>query len=433
MRRFLVLAVAAMIVAAGCTSGTSTKTSGTTPGTASTNTTTNSALAALAPGVTPTSVKIGVTYVDQESLKASGLTLNLGDYKGSYQALIDQINAQGGINGRKIQVNFVPINPVGTAPADAACLQLTEDQKVFVAVGFFLNDAVLCPVAQHSTAVIGGTQTPELQAQAKAPWFTTNPGSEVPVNVVRAFDKKDLLSGKLAVYAQVADQDILNNQILPELTKLGITPVAKGVEDAPAGDTAAIESGTQVIAQRFKAEGATKVLLVGPSSADWFLAMQNQPWQPQLLASDSTAVQAFLANAATTNTSLLKDAVEGSTYGPDSWVFTEPNMQACFKTEKAAGVTIPAPDPSDPNQKGYTGPEDACVNVALLKAILTKAGKDLNYATFQNAGYTLGTFDLPGDPNPRHFGPPPATDGNPTVFLSTWDPAKKVFVAETNS
>jgi hypothetical protein len=226
---------------------------------------------------------------------------------------------------------------------------------------------------------------------------------------------------------------LLNNQILPELKKLGIKPVATGVEDAPAGDTAAIESGTQVIAQRFKAEGATKVLLVGPSSADWFLAMQNQPWQPQLLASDSTGVQAFLSNASTTNTSLLTNAVEGSTYGPDSWVFTNPGMQACFKTIKAAGIAVPAPDPTNDNAKGYTGPEDACVNLTLLKAILEKAGKNLNYATFQNAGYTLGTFNLPGDPNPRHYGPPPATDGNPTVYLSVWDPSKKAFVAEKSS
>ncbi len=431
MRKYLVAVIAVAVLVTGCTSGNSnTNTSGSTP--ANSNTTLNSKEAAQAPGVTANTIKVGVTYVDQSSLKASGLTLNLGDYKNSYQALVDQINAQGGIDGRKIELTFAPINPIGTAPADAACLHLTEDVKVFVAVGFFLNNAVLCPVQLHDTAVIGGGQTPQLMAQASAPWFTTNPGSEVPVNVVKAFDQKKLLSGKFAVFAQIADQDLMNQQILPELTKLGLKPTATAVLGAPAGDTAAITSQTQVIAQRFKAEGVTKVLLVGPSSADWFLAMQDQSYQPQILASDSTGVQAFLSNASTHNTSLLKDSVEGSTYGPDSWVFSEPNMQACFKVEKAAGVSIPAPDPNDANQKGYTGPEDACVNVALLKAILLKAGKNLNYATFRQAGYTLGAVQIPGDPNPRHYGPPPATDGSPTVYLSTWDPAKKAYVANTN-
>jgi hypothetical protein len=288
---------------------------------------------------------------------------------------------------------------------------------------------VLCPVATHATAVIGGGQTPQLMAQAKAPWFTTNPGSEVPVNVVKVFDSKKLLTGKVGVYAQVADADLLNNQIMPELDKLGVKSV-KAVLDAPAGDTAAITSGTQTIAQRFKSEGVTKVLLVGPSSADWFLGMQDQTYQPQLLISDSTAVQAFLSNASTTNTSSLKGSIVGSAYGPDSWIFTEPKMQACFKTIKKAGISIPAPDPKDPNQKGYTGPEDACVNVALLKALLLKAGKNLNYATFRQAGYDLGPIVIPGDPTPRTYGPPPATDGSPTPHLAVWDPSTKTYVIQ---
>ena len=430
MRKPLVLAVAAMLFVAGCTSGnTNTATGGSTAPSASDAT--SSAEAAVAPGVTKDAIKVGVTYVDQKSLVASGLTLNLGDYKNSYQALIDQINASGGINGRKIELTFAPINPIGTAPADAACLHLTEDVKVFVVVGFFLNDAVLCPVQTHDTAVIGGGQTPQLMARAKAPWFTTNPGAEVPVNVIKAFNDKHLLSGKIGVFAQVADAGLLNDEIMPELQKLGVD-ATKAVLDAPAGDQAAITSGDQTIAQRFKSEGIDKVILVGPSAADWFLGMQGQSYQPQLLISDSTAVQAFLSNKSTHDTSLLKGAVQGGAYGPDSWIFTDPNMQACFKTEEKAGVAVPHPDPNDPNQKGYTGPEDACVNVALLKAILLKAGKDLNYATFRAAGYGLGQVTLPGDPAARTYGPPPATDGSPAAHLATWDEAKKAFVPESS-
>jgi len=431
MRKYLVLAFAAMFLVAGCTSGSSgTKAAGTsTTAGGSTNTTLNSAEASRAPGVTPTSLKIGVTYVDVSAVQASGLNLTLGDYQGSYQALINQINASGGIAGRKISVVFAPINPIGTAPADAACLKLTEDEKVFVAVGFFLNDAVLCPVSTHNTAVIGGAQSPALMAKATAPWFTTNAGEEVPVNVLKVMNQKKLLTGKVAVYAQVADQDLMNNAVLPELTKLGIKVTDKAVEDAPAGDTAAIQSGTQLIAQRFKAEGVTKVILVGPSSADWFLAMQDQTYQPQILATDTAGVNAFLSNSATHNTSLLKGAVQGGAYGSDSWVFSDAKMQACFAIIKKAGIAVPAPDPADANKKGYVGPEDACVNVTLLKAILEKAGKGLNYATFRQAGYTLGPILIPGDPVPRVYGPPPATDGNPTPFLSTWNPTTKAFVA----
>src|SRR5262249_43807825 len=155
-----------------------------------------------APGVTNDTIKIGVTYVDTAALEKSGLQLKLGDYKGAYQALADHINAQGGINGRKIQLVFAPIDPTNNTSAATQCLHLTEDENVFVTVGFFLNEAaVMCPLQTHDSAVIGGGQTPQLLEQAKAPWFTTVPGSEVPVAVVNAFHDKGLLTGKIAVFA----------------------------------------------------------------------------------------------------------------------------------------------------------------------------------------------------------------------------------------
>ncbi len=57
-----------------------------------------------APGVTDDTIKIGVTYVDTASLKAVGLNFDLGDYVATYQALVDDINAGGGINGRQLEV-----------------------------------------------------------------------------------------------------------------------------------------------------------------------------------------------------------------------------------------------------------------------------------------------------------------------------------------
>ncbi len=423
--------LALVLMLASCTSGGTTKaggTGGTTPATASAA---DAREASRAPGVTPDAIKVGVVYVDQKLLQESGIDLQLGDYQGSYEALIEQINASGGINGRQLQVVYAAVNPAGTAPADVACLHLVEDEKVFVAVGFFLNDAVLCPVATHDTAVIGGAQDPQLMAQATAPWFTTNAGSEVPVSVVKSFDRKHLLTGKIGVFAHSADADLVNNQIMPELDKLGVK-TDKAILDAPAGDTAAIDAGTQAIAQRFKADGVTKVLLVGPSSADWFLGMSDQPYQPQLLISDETAVQSFIANATTHDTSLLKGSVVGSALGQSTWVYDDPPLQACFKTLEKAGIAVPEPDANDPNQKGYTGPEDACVNVALLKALLTRAGRNLNYATFRRAGDTLGTFRLPGDPVPRVYGPYPASDGSPQPTLTTWDEATKSYVPESS-
>ena len=431
MRRYLIVAVAGLLLVAGCTSGSDDENVGayvTGGGGTASSTTLDPAEAAKAPGVTDTSVKIGVTYVDESAVKASGIDLRLGEYQKSYEVLVDQINKDGGINGRKLDLVFAPINPVGTAPAEEVCLELTEDDEVFAAVGFFLNDAVLCPVELHETAVIGGNQTADRLARAKAPWFTTTPGSEMPKQVVRAFDEHGDLDGKVAVFAAVGDQGLLEDEVLPLLDELGVDVVEKGVLDVPQGDQTATDAGTKVIAEKFEASGADTVLLVGQSSVAWPTAMQNGGYKPKLLFSDASSTQAFLANAATTDTSVMKGAVVGGPYGGDDRVYEEPKMQDCIGTLEDAGIEVPAPDPDDANEKGFTGPEEACVNVALLTAILEAAGKDLNYATFRQAGETLGEVDIPGDPSPRTYGPPPATDGSPKAYLSTFDASTNAFV-----
>ena len=153
-----------------------------------------------APGVTDDTIKIGVTYVDLEAIREI-VDLDQGDYEASYQALIDEINAAGGIHGRTIEPVFAPISPLGPAPAEEACVRLTEDEDVFVVVGYFQDDVVLCTVSDHATAVIGGTVTDARFEQAEAPWFTTEAGQDAELDAVRVMAEAGELDGNLGVFA----------------------------------------------------------------------------------------------------------------------------------------------------------------------------------------------------------------------------------------
>jgi hypothetical protein len=291
-------------------------------------------------------------------------------------------------------------------------------------VGFFLDDAVLCPVETHDTAVVGGTQTSERLDRAKAPWFTTDPGSELPKQVVRAFADKGVLEGKVALFAGAGDKAVIDG-VLSELDDLGVEPVDTAVltADNPADST--YEIG--VIAQRFESNGADSVLLVGASTFQWYQTLQGNPYRPRLLITDGPGLTAFTSSAATTDTSLLDGSIVGGTYGPEARSYDEPKMQECIDTLEKAGVNVPRPVPSHHILKRYIGPFDACTHVALLKALLQAAGKDLNYATFRNGGYNLGQVAIPGDPSPRTYGPPPATDGSPKTYLLEWNPSSKTL------
>ncbi len=88
----------------------------------------------------------------------------------------------------------------------------------------------------------------------------------------------------------------------------------------------------------------------------------------------------------------------------------------------------PSPTPfteedSDLWVAGFT----ACRNVVLLQALIEAAGEDLNYGSFA-AGADGLEVDVPVQPDPMTFGPPPAADGDPTAYLFDFDHDTREFV-----
>ena len=107
-------------------------------------------------GVTANTITVGIPYVDLAAVDQQfGLKINQGSYPDAYNALFQQINAAGGINGRKIVPVFVAVNPTGTAAAASSCTQLTEDKHVFVA---FSPLSPICYL-EHGTPTIGATSS----------------------------------------------------------------------------------------------------------------------------------------------------------------------------------------------------------------------------------------------------------------------------------
>ena len=62
-----------------------------------------------------------------------------------------------------------------------------------------------------------------------------------------------------------------------------------------------------------------------------------------------------------------------------------------------------------------------------MKALLEKAGKNLNYGTLATAIDGL-KVTVSGDPTPRVFGPN-ELDGNASAYLFNWDPTTKAYIA----
>ena len=422
MRKYLALTLVAALLLAACKS-TSSSSNG-----AAATVTTVPVTDTRAPGVTSDAIKVGIVYINLKPLE-SVIHLNQGDFAKAYQAIIDDINAKGGIHGRKLVPTMVSINPAVQTDADAACTKLTQDEKVFVAVGFFLADNVLCYVSTNQTATIGGAITPARLAQAKAPWYSTDAGENLEIAVVKAMAQAGKLDGKVAVLAESADQELLNDKIKPALAAAGIKPAQTAIMEAPTSDPTATMAEAQTISERLKAEGIQKLLLVGESAPGAYLqGLAKTTFRPQLFITDLNGLAAYTGSK-TNDFSVLKDAISGGPFGPpDARLALGGPTKACMDIERKAGLVI---KPSSTVPQGqpdqFVSSALACQQMALLTAILQKAGPTLNYGTFAKAGNSLGKIVLPTFPDAWDFGAPPNADGNPKVYFFKWDPTTDAF------
>jgi hypothetical protein len=425
MRKYLAVAAATLLLLVGCTSGDDDSASPSEDTVAEQEEETPTGPA---PGVTEDTIKVGITYIDFEPIKE--LTeIRHGDYEGAYRALIDDVNANGGINGRTLVPVFAPVSPIGTDSADAACVKLAQDEQVFVAMGYFQGDTVMCLVEGQETAVLGGTMTEERLARAKAPWFTREPGGDADHDAIRTLAEEGALDGKLGVVAINQGEASLREVAEPLLEELGIEPVEVAVIDAPDGDVAAQNAAVQTIAERFRSSGVEKVLVYGQAGITWGNGAASLDYKPQLLFTGLDSILAY-ANDANKDVGLLEDAIAVARRQSDPEQF-HPSLDECFEiVEKATGVKLltEAESKAQDVPLNFVGAASACSNMALLRAILEKAGDDLNYGTFRRAGEELGEITLPGDDDPLTFGPPPHADGDAVLHLHAWDPAKRAFV-----
>ena len=377
---------------------------------------------AATPGVSKDDIKLGVSYVDLDAIR-DVTDISHGDYKTTYNAVIDELNKQGGINGRKIVPVFAPVNPIGTAPAQEACVKLTEDEKVFATVGFFYFDSPLCYVAQHDTPILGGTMNPTYLKQAKAPWMTLDSGPEVTPRAVDALVKSGDLKGKIGVVAVASEEkNLLDAAVLPALKRNGIKNTV-AIIDTPLSDTVAATQQAGTIAEKFKSDGIKTVLLVGASPSAFSNALKNTDYRPKLVGTPFSTFQGAALNKAT-DPALWK----GSATADIAADFNDPSLQKCYGiVEKATGDTIV--ERSQPGTPDYqASARAACQYISLFSQLAGAAGKNLTVAGFGKAAEKLGTVTVPGLGTIKYD--PKTHTWQQTLYTYKYDPTTKQLVID---
>ncbi len=419
-------AAAAAVLAAGCGSG---------GGGASPATTTSGTAGATTRGVTASTIRVGIPYVDLAALKSLGINLNQGNFAHVYTALIDNMNAHGGVDGRKIVPYIVPVSPTTTTAALTACTQLVQDDQVFVAINPLSPECYL----EHQTPVInGGTLgTTGAPPAGSAVDFVVGPPPAVydPLQLA-AFAKQGVFKGKkVGLYADTVDTSELA-VVQASLKKLGVDVVQSAVNSAPSTDQVAANQQGAVIAERFKSLGVDEVVAVGGASSGWPTVLENNQstYNPPWVATSANDLGGLLSSKTANDPTYLKNLLTSSATLTNYQAWSDPAIQKCVSIVRKAypsDVIISPPPPTtlvtNTSDNSYVSVEAACEDLALFAKIAGAAGKNLTVASFTQAGYGLRNVTLPGSGGPVSFGPGQAYTTGP-VFVGTYDVSSKQIV-----
>ena len=352
-----------------------------------------------------------------------------GNVEGQYDEAIATINDNGGVLGRQIDPVYVYVDPLSETGYQEACVQLTEDEKVFAAIGFVRPaDTALCYTETGDTPFLGYLTdiTQDVFDRTVVSLVTTNP---VPDRLDKAL--VDVVAdtgapeGKtIAVLGNVEER---NQVVADELAARGFEVVDKVVTTAPSDDEAADSAELDVIIERWASLGVDYVFAT--SSLDRPLAAAHRAGFEADWAGDEGSIlsldrfQSGATEAEVARTVIVQEPSVEVMYAAgdaptvacvDNWDQKHPEELAVF---------YPGEGELD-NLQHVVRP---CNQLETFKLIAEAAGPDLNPDTYGAAVAGLGKYSVAMQP----FASLSAdkSDAGDVVTLYSWDTAKKDFVA----
>ncbi len=379
-------------------------------------------------GVTATTIRVGIPYVDLAAVRQFGITLDQGSFPDAYNALIANLNAHGGIDGRQLVPYLVAVNPVGSGPAITACTQLSEDDTVFVAINPQQTD---CFLQQHHVPTVAGSFQSAL-SPGGAPNFSVEPplAAYDPVQLA-VFARRGVFKGKKVGLFAGEESDAAELQVVQKALKsLGVHVSESAIDDAPPDDQTASNQQVALIAQRFQLAGVNEVVAVGTGSTIWpeSLADNQSTYSPPWIATSEPGLEAAVLGSSIAP-AYLKNVLTSSPVPSNYEIWHTPAVQQCAGVVRKVYPTLEITPPTNPltgSDQTFYAIEAACVNLALFSTIAKAAGKDLTWSSFARAGYALRDATIPGAGAPVTLAPGRAYALGP-VYLVTYDAAKNVL------
>jgi len=378
-------------------------------------------------GVTKSTINVVFPVVALNSLAGQegfAQDAEFGEQSKAIHFYVTQINKSGGINGRKINPIITTFDPTNEAQMRSLCKTWTEGSPAAFAVldgiGDWEGDNELCVTQEGHTPLIGAWTTVTNWTNQGSPylWWTGPDQATILQAVVNWGLGAGLLGSgrKVAVVAgdRSSDQAALNQYLLPDLRRAGITALVKTIASDPS-DSATTNSQAPLVVQQLRSAGVDSVIPLIPFNVFYPLlqAETSQQYFPKLLLSDyESSIEAALGLIPVPYEKAL-DGQQGLTTltlggGTTASNYTGPlgydaGVRTCWVPWHKAYPQVPSGDTTDYLEQ--QGPVVSwCQVIGLFAQAARAAGKNLNRRTFVTALSKVKNF--PGTVTPvLSFGP----------------------------
>ena len=355
-------------------------------------------------GVTEDTITVGVSMLDFELLKELNLSQGWGDQQGVWEALIANLNANGGINGRTVEAVYEFYSPIDPIDAERVCTALTQDNEIFAVLGGFVGPlggtADPCITGLNETILVGGEINADELGRSSAPWYHPEPTVEAGTeNLLRLLVETGRLTEGVPVYViagRAAEATV--DGMIEALEARGAEVVGRSIIEANDGDTLLQNQQLEVILERFQESGAEAIMIPGnPAATIRGIGLAGLNGTIPVWTNNPGGLN-NLGNTITDKS--IADGVLTVAGPTDSEIYADPLYQSTCHDVVAAAV--PDADLREPDEYGedddywFNPVRRYCRHLALFVEIATAAGVNLTHDSFRAAAESLSDFALPG-------------------------------------
>lgn len=389
-------------------------------------------------GVTKDKVYIGVPYLTDGSaanaaIGAAGLTT--GDTKADAQAVIDDVNAHGGVAGRKLVPVFVAESATSSDTKqhqdEVACSSMTEDHRVLAVAGTGVSSEMEDCLTKHGVIQVDANVIldPDDEVFREHPGYfemDTLSQDRMMADEVKTLRRLDYFSGwdttlgapgpgrpKIGIISvDVPEWERpLTHVLLPALARLGYQVNPNDIRRIHNPDTYSEDSATVAQVEnavlRFHSDGVTHVIDLDPSGG---LALffgptaRSQNYYPRYGITTGSGAQAIHDQGGLTNKQL--NGAVGLGWLPNldlplgkSKPYLTSSTERCLQViKKRTGQTF-----TDVNAAGFA--LGTCDQIYLIADAINAAGKVINGDTVRAGIERMRSRFIPASLPASYFSP----------------------------